>query len=393
MRKKEYTKIDEFKSDNLDRTINSMYKLGEGQLFGTNKVPDYMKADIQNLLKQGYAITGDKNDAIGWVQRATGNSIGVSKVNQIEKFGPNAGTLMLYPPEKIYPNLSPAQIRDQVNSDIAPILKQDRYKGLDPNKVFIGSDELTRQSPKNPSYMLYYMDGNERVPLVDENNMPKRFSVGANEIQQKAKQDNIDSAMQERKDAIANPQNSSLSDVTSNPEGTVKLVPGPSSENNLPKPQQTAQATSVMQLAEMYVGKNEQTDKYVLANFFHKALGTRVDPSRTPWCAAFVNSVLQTQGVKGTGSLTAVSFLKFGTPTLSPSVGDVVVTKPLSRGATGHVGFFVDKVVQNGESYIKILAGNAHNNVAYQLIKEADIRGFRVPPTANDMKHIMLGNK
>lgn len=57
------------------------------------------------------------------------------------------------------------------------------------------------------------------------------------------------------------------------------------------------------------------------------------------WCAAFVNSVLAANGIKGTGKLSARSFLGFGEATDTPNKGDIVVTKRGNDPAQGHVGF------------------------------------------------------
>jgi uncharacterized protein (TIGR02594 family) len=103
-----------------------------------------------------------------------------------------------------------------------------------------------------------------------------------------------------------------------------------------------AQIASFFDTAAKYRGlsENKASDRSVLEAFFKEA-NQQLDPEKTAWCAAFVNAVLAANGVKGTGSLAAKSFLTFGKDdTKSPQRGDIAVVK---SGAGDHVGF-VDSV-------------------------------------------------
>jgi uncharacterized protein (TIGR02594 family) len=119
----------------------------------------------------------------------------------------------------------------------------------------------------------------------------------------------------------------------------------------------------------------EGRDSAALSSFIKNSAGLNVDPSVTPWCAAFVNGVLGSLGVEGTGSLSARSFLNFGTATDNPRPGDIVV---LDRGGggKGHVGFFQG---YDANGRILVLGGNQGRNgeVSVSSQDPANLLGFR----------------
>lgn len=133
-------------------------------------------------------------------------------------------------------------------------------------------------------------------------------------------------------------------------------------------------------LAQQYLGKTEGSDYQTLGSFFKKAGGQNIDPRNTPWCAAFVNSVLGSSGSKGTGSLAARSFLNWGQAVDRPTEGDVVVfSRGNPKAGTGHVGFYAGEEVRNGQTYIKVLGGNQSNSVSYSYYPKSRLLGIRRP--------------
>lgn len=118
-----------------------------------------------------------------------------------------------------------------------------------------------------------------------------------------------------------------------------------------------------------------------------------LDPSKTPWCAGYVGSVLNASGIKGTGSLTAKSYLQFGTPVQQPSKGDIVVFNDLTGKndpAHGHVGF-VDHVDQRtGQVYT--LGGNQDNSVSVKAFPTSMVAGYRHPPSADTVQQYAQKN-
>lgn len=143
---------------------------------------------------------------------------------------------------------------------------------------------------------------------------------------------------------------------------------------------------SLNAVAQQYIGRNEdnRTDAKVLSDFFKAANGTQIDPKITAWCAAFVNAVLATEGLPGTGSLAARSFLDYGKSVDSPQKGDIVVLKRGSNPDKGHVGFF-DGFDKDGNPVL--ISGNAGGGkaVTRQSFSKGDVLGYRRVGSPGDM--------
>ena len=134
--------------------------------------------------------------------------------------------------------------------------------------------------------------------------------------------------------------------------------------------------TELIATAESMLGMNESSQRETLASFL-QAGGTNIDPSKTAWCAAFVNATLAKTGLDGTGRLNARSFLDWGSEVTEPQLGDIVV---LSRGDPngweGHVGFFKG-FDANGD--ILILGGNQGDSVSVSAYSADKLLGYRRP--------------
>jgi len=117
--------------------------------------------------------------------------------------------------------------------------------------------------------------------------------------------------------------------------------------------------------AEQYIGLDENKDR----NQIKKLVG--VDPVYTQWCAAFVNFVLDIQGISGSEvtsdyPLLARSFLTWGEEVLDkPRKGDIVVFPRGDKIWQGHVGFFIEEVQYENKTRWIILGGNQDNTVSY----------------------------
>lgn len=135
-------------------------------------------------------------------------------------------------------------------------------------------------------------------------------------------------------------------------------------------------------LAQAFVGKDEKRDAAVIASFIRNMTGKNIDPAKTAWCAAFVNSILAANGVDGTGRLNARSFMDFGTEAKNPKRGDVAVFwRESPESWKGHVGFYAGKVKKNGQEYIRVLGGNQDDGVNEKLYPASQLLGFRRPPS------------
>ena len=120
--------------------------------------------------------------------------------------------------------------------------------------------------------------------------------------------------------------------------------------------------------AQPYIGLQERQNRSELKEL------VGVDPVRTEWCAAFVNSVLEIDNIPGSSSvsdspLMARSFLQWGERVERANIqrGDVVVFPRGNQGWQGHVGFYIETRMVNGITHYLILGGNQNNEVNYEL--------------------------
>lgn len=136
---------------------------------------------------------------------------------------------------------------------------------------------------------------------------------------------------------------------------------------------------AILEAAGAYLGIEEWPGAKTnprIAEMFAKVGHGEVTDDQTPWCAAFVGSVLASLGLPHTGKLNARSYATYGQPvrTQDARPGDIVV---LWRGSPtswqGHVGIFVrfddGKVVLRGGNQ-----GNAVTDQAYPMDRIVAIR-------------------
>lgn len=141
---------------------------------------------------------------------------------------------------------------------------------------------------------------------------------------------------------------------------------------------------SPIEEAFRWKGTNESDplDAKALSWYFHHNLGIEIDPTVTPWCAAFVDAVLISTKRKKLGTLWAKDFLNYGLSVEEPKRGDLVIVK---RGdVNGHVGFFVRRIKdKNGKIWIGILGGNTgkegSGSVAITYVEPNKVLGYRRP--------------
>lgn len=130
--------------------------------------------------------------------------------------------------------------------------------------------------------------------------------------------------------------------------------------------------------AQTFIGLQERQDRQELRDLIG------VDPVRTEWCAAFVNAILEIDGIPGSESVSDVplmarSFLNWGEPVDPEDIqrGDVVIFPRGNEGWKGHVGFFIAEE----KGHWIILGGNQRNEVRYDYFKPSRALGIRRYPT------------
>ena len=143
-----------------------------------------------------------------------------------------------------------------------------------------------------------------------------------------------------------------------------------------------AESSNSVVTAKPYIGLQERTHRREL----HKLLD--VDPVRTEWCAAFVNSVLELDDIPNLNDQTkypplmARSFLYWGERVEREDIqrGDIVIFPRGNAGWKGHVGFYVDTQMHNGKEYWIVLGGNQSNEVRYEFYSPSRALGIRRYP-------------
>lgn len=111
-----------------------------------------------------------------------------------------------------------------------------------------------------------------------------------------------------------------------------------------------------------------------ILKYFSEIGAAWVKDDETAWCAAFVNWCLKSAKLKFSGALNARSFLTYGSATLTPKLGDIVVLWRINRdGPYGHVGFFVAQT----HDRVYILGGNQGDAVNISAYDKTFLLGYR----------------
>lgn len=130
---------------------------------------------------------------------------------------------------------------------------------------------------------------------------------------------------------------------------------------------------SIYAEAARYVGFTERRNTESLRTL------TGVNPRRTPWCAAFVNAILNRKGYRGTDSHTAGSFRDYGIKVINPVRGDIVLIRSRVSPSGVHVGIFSEYKVINGVKHIGVLGGNQNNMVKVTYYPARSVITIRRP--------------
>lgn len=112
---------------------------------------------------------------------------------------------------------------------------------------------------------------------------------------------------------------------------------------------------------------------------YHDHTGLNAGTDEVPWCSAFVNWVMDQNGIDGTNSAAARSWAAWGRAIAEPRSGCIVVFRrydPNNRNA-GHVAFFITR----RGNRIEVLGGNQGDQVCINTYPAADLIGYRWPNT------------
>ena len=128
-------------------------------------------------------------------------------------------------------------------------------------------------------------------------------------------------------------------------------------------------------IARTYLGTKEgvdDADNPVVVGFYKLAGHPEVKHDAVPWCAAFVGAVLALAGIKGTGTLWALDYSKWGQKLKGPALG-AIATK--TRNGGGHVFF----VVGWDKDYVYGLGGNQGDAVSIVRFPRSIINSYTWP--------------
>jgi len=131
------------------------------------------------------------------------------------------------------------------------------------------------------------------------------------------------------------------------------------------------------EVAQEYIGLHERFDRDELTTLMG------IDPVHTEWCAAFVNAILEKDGIKNLYDirhprpLTARGFLDWGYPVKTSIIqrGDIVIFPRGNVAWQGHVGFYIGTHTESGKWII--LGGNQNKEVKYSLFSPTRSIGIR----------------
>ena len=109
---------------------------------------------------------------------------------------------------------------------------------------------------------------------------------------------------------------------------------------------------------------------------YHADTNIRGYDDKASWCASFVNWCLAQNGITGTNSALARSWLDWGEALDAPIPGCIAVLYRDDPGSwKGHVGFYL----RHDEHYVYLLGGNQLEAVREHFYPVGSVLGYRWP--------------
>ncbi|ATG18045.1 TIGR02594 family protein [Providencia alcalifaciens] len=129
---------------------------------------------------------------------------------------------------------------------------------------------------------------------------------------------------------------------------------------------------------------NPRIDQYWRDSKLSGLVGT---DDKVPWCAGFVNAMLERAGIRSTRSDFSRSYLNYGVKLSEPKYGCIVT---FSRTGGGHVGFVVGKT-ESGS--LLVLGGNQSDAVNIKAFETSRVTGYCYPKgVAIDNRPLPIGD-
>lgn len=135
---------------------------------------------------------------------------------------------------------------------------------------------------------------------------------------------------------------------------------------------------SWMVCAEKEIGVKEapgRANNPTVVQYYEDAGHPEIHADEVPWCAAFVGAMLKRGNIKGSDSLMALSYERWGTALKGPVYGCIATKRRKGFPGAGHVMF----VVGANKTHIFGLSGNAKDRVGVDAYKRSEITAYRWP--------------
>jgi uncharacterized protein (TIGR02594 family) len=146
-----------------------------------------------------------------------------------------------------------------------------------------------------------------------------------------------------------------------------------------------------LDIAQHEAGVREKPGKATeprVLDYFKAAGHPEIHDDETAWCSAFVNFCLETAGYRGTMSLAARSWLRWGKSIKGALVPGAILIFP--RGGNdwqGHVTI-LKRILPNGN--LLCLGGNQRNMVGEQIYRAEGLLDARWPNTMGNSKTVAM---
>lgn len=142
-----------------------------------------------------------------------------------------------------------------------------------------------------------------------------------------------------------------------------------------------------MEIAERELGVTEKSGKATnarITEYFRVSGHKEITDDETAWCSAFVGFCMEKAGYRGTLSLAARSWLRWG-KSCAPRPGCIAIFKRGKESWQGHVTF-IKEILPNGR--FLCLGGNQGNAVSERIYTKATLIDCRWPNTMGTSKTV-----
>lgn len=188
-----------FSPENLEETAASNLPDAESW-YGKNMIDEDAKNDFKTFVKDGYMKTGDKDSAISYAVEMMSRRYGVSEVSGSKEY-------MFNPPEKMFPDISPKDLRNILIHDVTPALPA----GIKPKSIGLKANKMGKGWI--PTYKKKIGDREIEVPLLNEHTgKPRKWTPKGSDYYQVKQQQSVDAAKAANEKFRNTPSNARLAE-------------------------------------------------------------------------------------------------------------------------------------------------------------------------------------